>query len=898
MIGAENIAAARTALSEIADCVAESEILRRLDTTEPELAAVFKGERAPSPGLAKRLRHVAIFEELPLDPIHDHVAMIHKLAEGMSGKLIVASYGENPETGASIPPKVRHFAIGDVDGMVAAVRELGVERHRNVYVPFGVMRPELAPGKKGGIEDAAAVLGLVADFDDDRAAEYRDRLPLPANYVLETSAGRYQAFYLFADPLPPDQAAELGARLKTHAACDHGTADISHVWRVAGTLNRPNRKKAADGRPLEPQPVRVAEAWDGTLTDADELESALPAAPCETPAVSMQTAAISLAELPEDVRQLIVGGVPRGERSEKFHFVVASLKELGASAEAIAALLSEYPSGIAAKYRRRISKEVARSFDKTPARQPPQTEFDDWPEPFDMFGDASLTGKPVLDRSALPAGIADFAADAAERLGVELGMVAVPALAVCAGALHDGHRIQPKARDTSWKEHPALWFALVADPGGKKTPALAAALRPLRDIEAEWMREDGKAFDDFEQAEELYKASSRDRAKRRTKHKDADPELSHETLFDGEAAPVKPERPPRRRLIVGDATIEALAAVLADNARGVLAVFDELTGLFGSFDAYRQNQTGKDRSAWLELFNGGPRTIDRVSRGIGQHVPNWSASVLGGIQPEKMRQLSARLSDDGLLQRFLVFTGRTIGPGADREPGKDAVEKYRALIRALTALGPSDFNNPVRLSPAAQKHRARVCRIAEDMKLLPDTSGAMRGHLAKWDGIYARLLLVFHAVECVAAGRGIGDTVDGATAEKAARFMLEYALPNAARFYRDVIGQDGRVEHAQWIAGHVLSAGLREISMRDIYRAYRDLRDQREAIPEAMRSLELAGWARAVDPGRGKPVTKWAVNPLVHTVFAARAEDERARREHEKEKIRQAVARLRDSGGR
>jgi hypothetical protein len=416
-------------------------------------------------------------------------------------------------------------------------------------------------------------------------------------------------------------------------------------------------------------------------------------------------------------------------------------------------------------------------------------------------------------------------------------------------------------------------------------------LKPLREIESDWAKEDGKAFASFEEAEERYKASQR---RPKQKPASANETLSHDTLFDGEA-PTKPERPKRRRAIVSDATIEALALILADNERGVLGSFDELTGLFGSFDAYKDTKAGKDRSTWLELWNGGSRTIDRVNRGVGQHVPNWSASVLGGIQPAKMQELARRLSTDGLLQRFLVFNGRTVGPGVDRAPHGPAVEGYRELIRKLVAAVPFDAA-PVRLSPQAQAHRARVASITEAAKLLTDTSGAMREHFAKWDGLFARVLLVFHAIECVSTGRGLDPVVAGATAESAARLMLGFFLPHAARFYGEVIGRDEHVEHAHWIAGFVLAEKRSEINIRDIYQASWKLRRDRDAIPQAMAMLETAGWAAPVDPGRGKPATKWQISPRVHVVFAERAARERVRREEEKAAVRNAVAQFK--GGR
>jgi hypothetical protein len=518
-----------------------------------------------------------------------------------------------------------------------------------------------------------------------------------------------------------------------------------------------------------------------------------------------------------------------------------------------------------------------------PGCEPPAAEvFEAIDGPLDIFGDASITGEPTLERDALPKVIADFAWDAAERMGVEPAMIAIPALAACASALHDGFKIQPKARDTSWIEHPVLWVGLIGEPGTKKTPALKAVLQPLEELQSEWAKEYRTALAQFEAVDEAPKAPPK-------KPATDDEPLTHESL--GMDAPAITAPPVERRILVKDATTEALAPILADNNRGILGAFDELAGLIGSFDAYRSAK-GKDRSIYLELWNGGPRHIDRVKGSI--FVPNWSACVLGGIQPEKVRKLAGQLSDDGFLQRFIVFAGRNTGEGVDREPDAAATGGYRSLVRQLVRFNPTDFNNPVRLSPAAQEHRNQVSAVVAAMMVLPDTAGAMKGHLDKWGGYFARLLLVYHAIECTAAGHGIADTVPGATAAKVARLMLQFLLPQATRFYADVLGPDECTGHARWVAGYVLAEKRAEVSTRDIYRALRAVRNDHAAIPRAMGVLEMAGWAAPVDPGRGKPVTKWQINPKVHAAFAARAEQERARRGNIKVDIHKAAAMVRE----
>jgi hypothetical protein len=142
--------------------------------------------------------------------------------------------------------------------------------HYNLYMPLAIHGPDVRSGAKGFERDVIACLGLVADFDDPDAARWAERLPLPPNYVLETSAGRFQAFYLFDKPEPLEAAKPVAERLKAFAGCDHGTSDISHVWRVPGALNWPNAKKVAEGRSPDPQLVHVVK-WDNSRTSLHSL---------------------------------------------------------------------------------------------------------------------------------------------------------------------------------------------------------------------------------------------------------------------------------------------------------------------------------------------------------------------------------------------------------------------------------------------------------------------------------------------------------------------------------------------------------------------------------------------------------------------------------------------------
>ena len=311
--------------------------------------------------------------------IFGHCAVVHHLAgrTQQPGKIVVAAFGEdpskiNPETGkpgVRLPPKVAHFDIGDPAPVHKHLCEIAGQPHYNAYMPLAIFRPDLPAGSKGAEKDIVACFGLVADFDDADAARWAERLPIPPQYVLETSAGRFQAFYLFTKPVPPEAAKPVAERLKAYAGCDHGTADISHVWRVAGTLNWPNAKKVNEGRSAEPQQVKIVQLFDGKTIAFEKLAAALPedgTAKSSKPggtsskrrrragqphpeaiegSLDWQEAQMQMAFLPEDLQEEIRQPA-EGDRSKALFRVIARLiQEKDFPDDLIEKLIYAHPKG-------------------------------------------------------------------------------------------------------------------------------------------------------------------------------------------------------------------------------------------------------------------------------------------------------------------------------------------------------------------------------------------------------------------------------------------------------------------------------------------------------------------------------------------------------------------------
>lgn len=189
--------------------------------------------------------------------IRAHVEMIHGLADGLDGLLVVSTFHANPNKDDDTAGVVSHHAVGDVEGMVEAIVCHSETPHLNVFTGLQVMRRGLGRGKRGTEADIVGVLGLVVDLDADTGKT--GELPIASSLVLETSPGNRQPFVLFDRPVSAAEAKPIAAALRRATGSDHGTGDICHVWRIPGTLNWPNKKKLSRGRPEFPADVFVEE---------------------------------------------------------------------------------------------------------------------------------------------------------------------------------------------------------------------------------------------------------------------------------------------------------------------------------------------------------------------------------------------------------------------------------------------------------------------------------------------------------------------------------------------------------------------------------------------------------------------------------------------------------------
>ena len=502
-------------------------------------------------------------------------------------------------------------------------------------------------------------------------------------------------------------------------------------------------------------------------------------------------------------------------------------------------------------------------------------------EPLDLLAKFEPKTFPI---EILPPVLRDFVREQSELIGSDPAILAVSSIVVCASAINDNLKVQPKQYDPTYTESARLWGAIIGAPSTRKTPAISKAMGPVKVAQGQWAREDAPLLEKHEIDLKLHKKLESNYISERVKSPDKN-----------STAPKKPEKPSRRRSYVEDITVEALSDVMVDNDRGILLYADELSGFFGSFGAYSPGKADKDRGHYLELWNGGPRQIDRVLNG-SKFIPNWSGCILGGIQPGPMQKIASKVEDDGLLQRFLPVICRDAKMETDRRPNMDAIDGYKVLVHRIYEYKPHD--KPLKLDAGAQEIRREFLKFATQSGVLGALSSKLGAHLGKYGGIYERMLLTFHVVEALGTGDIVPDSISEQTAAVVSDLMRKFFFSHATAFYLDILGDTPDYTAARAVAGYILASEISEITNRVIQGNVRQMRalNQRDR-QRVMEILTMSSWVTPIDSYKPNGPTKWSVNPRVHECFKDRARQERKDRNTKKDAIATTMRELNTDRG-
>jgi hypothetical protein len=450
-----------------------------------------------------------------------------------------------------------------------------------------------------------------------------------------------------------------------------------------------------------------------------------------------------------------------------------------------------------------------------------------WSEPKRLPCVAGVT--PSMPMDFLPDAMRGWISDTSVRICVPVEYVGLPSVVSVGCLLGRCISIRPKRRD-DWSVVSNLWGASIGGPGTLKSPAITAAMKPLRRLsrraEGEYATAKIAAAVQAEIRKARLDAIRKELAAAMKTGGDGDGlRVELERLLAEQAAPIK------KRYVTNDSTTEKLGELLIENPRGLLLLRDELTGWLHAMEKPGRES---DRAFFLEAWEGiGAYEVDRIGRG-SLCVPSLTLSVYGGIQPDRLASFfSGAMADggdaDGLLQRHQLVAWPD-DPGewrnVDRFPDTKASDRAFRIFERLDVMDAiGDFGAKaendeipfVRFADDAQelfdewrtKHMHQV--RSKDLREAP----GFASHLAKYPSLLPKLALIFHVVAVADGSRQAGRVaLDSA---RLAAAWCDFLEAHARKVYAPEL-------EAGLAAAHLLAEKIRagaitdHTSVRDVYR--------------------------------------------------------------------------------
>ena len=504
----------------------------------------------------------------------------------------------------------------------------------------------------------------------------------------------------------------------------------------------------------------------------------------------------------------------------------------------------------------------------------------DWEKP----GEIETKTPPVqaLQSELIPEPFRAWLADVSHRMQTPPDFAAVSSLVIFGSIIGAGCGIRPKRLD-DWEIIPNVWGAAIAPPSMMKSPSMKEPMSLLERLQAEYGErfEQDKAGAEFDtMANNAMIDDVKSKLKSTAKGKGKDGVVKGDDLQKLKAdymelsENAEPE-PTRRLFKTNETSVQSMTVLQNQNPRGLLTFRDELTALLVKWD---REDGADERAYFLEGWNGnGSYTDFKIGRGLTE-APNICISLLGGIQPDKLRRYLYQAqngANDGLMQRLQL----AVWPDEpehwqliDTKPNK--AEKQRAfdIMKALAELDfiqyeatQSEYDDRpyFRFDDDAQAIFNQWLTALQTVKIQQETNPLMVEHFGKFRSLMPSLALIFHCID-IADGKARGNV--SAQAALLAVDWCGYLESHARRIYAmaESPEHEAAVRLADKIKAGVVSSPFTTKAIYD--KGWHGLKDKEE-VEAACNILIDESWLRMTrKPATGNrgrpPLPEYYINPV------------------------------------
>lgn len=371
---------------------------------------------------------------------------------------------------------------------------------------------------------------------------------------------------------------------------------------------------------------------------------------------------------------------------------------------------------------------------------------------------------------------------------------------------------------------PNLFAGIVAESGQKKSPILRTLVKvPLDALENLANANCQAAYE-----EELAEYRSLTKEEQKERFPTGEPQLKFTDYY------------------LNDGNVEGINRHFAKYPeRGLIYLRDELAGVFGAFDKYR-NGKGSERQDFLSFYDGTGKKELRAE-GFVSRVKETSLSIFGTIQPDTLRKLMVDPDDsDGLWARFLFCIQPLQASQLLKSSGYDInSELINPLYKRIDQLPKMTYS----FSPDAQDFYDRQYNKLEQLRVT-HPEPAMRAVYSKMEGAIGRLAINLHVIHEL-LGResaAISQAIPKVRVIEASK-LVKFFISQIRLIHATARASEG--ELAPNLAAIVeRSRKVGEISARDIKRLIRAFRDSSvQEIRSTFRQLEDMGYGECKGEG-------------------------------------------------